>query len=120
MAGLVCGAPACGQPAVVQWSRRPTPDELDAIVGVEQDKRNEAVLLADPALPVPDFGPLPSSTMTTITLYACAGHAVSLDAASLVHTSACAAPPVCTCTPEQVVTTDPVLTTPVVLPADWS
>lgn len=96
---------ACGNEAVVHWRRRPTNDELAELVTAEQDRREQALLLADPQLPAPQFGPLPDTDDTTRTVYACAPHAISLDAASLIHAAGCTAPnpkhlPGCDCTPE--------------------
>ena len=94
-----CGA--CGGDAVVNWTRRPTDDEVAEIVATEEERRRQLLLLADPQLPAPDFGPLPTGDGMTRTVYACATHAISLDAAALVHAKDCAAPAAaCACTPE--------------------
>lgn len=99
----MCGA--CGGEAVVHWRRRPTDDELAHLVQAEQSRRDEALRLADPQLPRPTFPPLPTADDVTRTVYACGSHAISLDAASRVHASACTAPndadlPDCDCSPE--------------------
>lgn len=95
----------CGQEAVVHWLRRPTDDELAQLVAVEEARRAEVRQLADPQLPEPVFPALPSSQDTTRVVYACAAHAITLDAASRIHTGSCTAPneadlPGCDCTPE--------------------
>ena len=107
------GAPvcaACGIEAVVHWRRRPTDDELAELAATEQARRDELLLLADPQQPAPQFGPLPTADDTTRTVYACASHAIGLDAASLIHQATCSAPneqhlPGCDCTPEALPTT---------------
>lgn len=96
---------ACDGTAVVQWLRRPTDDETDDAVRVEQERRDRIVLLADPQLPAPTFPPLPTGDDLVHTVYACASHAITLDAAALIHASTCTAPngadlPGCDCTPE--------------------
>jgi hypothetical protein len=89
----------------VNWLRRPTDAELAEVVKAEQDRRDQIRLLADPQLPEPEFGPLPTAEGTTRTVYACGPHAITMDAAALVHASSCTAPneadlPDCDCTPE--------------------
>jgi len=101
--GPVCGT--CGDTAVVNWRRRLTGDELAAHVRVEQERREQALLLADPQLPYPVFPPLPDGADDTRTVYACADHAITLDGAALIHASDCTAPNDagmhgCDCTPE--------------------
>lgn len=91
---------ACSSPALVQWSRRPTAAEFQAVLTTEQKRREMSALLADPSLPTPDFGPLPDAKSMSVNVFACAAHAVSKDLASQVHGSTCTAPPACTCTPE--------------------
>lgn len=102
-AGPACAA--CGTPAVVQWQRRPTDDELDAIHRLENDRRAHARKLADPQQPEPVYPPLPTGTDTSVAVYACAQHALTLTAAASIHASSCTAPnkadlPGCDCTPE--------------------
>lgn len=123
--GPVCSA--CTDPAVVHWLRRPTDDELDDAQRVERERRERSLLLADPQLPEPDFGPLPAADTVTVPVYACPAHAISLDAAARIHQSGCTAPneadlPGCDCTPEQLPEPEPVHafappTSP--LPAHW-
>lgn len=95
----------CPEPAVVNWQRRPTDDELAEVIAVEQSRREQQILLADPQLPAPEFGPLPTADGMTRTVYACGPHAITMDAAALIHASTCTAPnedhlPGCDCTPE--------------------
>jgi hypothetical protein len=98
-AGPSCAA--CTTPAAVSWRRRPTEAELADVIAVEQARRDQELLLADPQLPAPEFGALPAGDDMTRTVYACATHAIPLGAAALVHASGCAAPhTACDCTPE--------------------
>jgi hypothetical protein len=88
----------------VNWRRQPTEAEVADVIAVEVDRRTQLLLLADPELPRPDFGPLPTGDGMTRTVYACAVHAISLEGAARVHASACTAPneahlPGCDCTP---------------------
>ena len=117
----------CGGPAVVQWLRRPTQDELDDAHRVERARRDQALLLADPQQPAPEFGPLPAPGDMTVPVYACTGHAIALEAATRIHASACTAPndadlPGCDCTPEPLPEPEPAhaFAPPVSrLPAHW-
>lgn len=102
-AGPTCAA--CGDTAIVNWRRRLTDQELAEHVAVEESRREQALLLADPQLPPPTFPPLPTGDDTTRTIYSCGPHAITLDAAALVHAASCTAPneadlPDCDCTPE--------------------
>ncbi|MCI3277644.1 hypothetical protein [Streptomyces cylindrosporus] len=133
--GPVCAA--CGEPAVVHWQRRPTDDELAELVAAEQSRRDERLLLADPQLPAPQFGPLPTAGDTTRIVHACAEHAIGLEAAALIHQATCTAPaagprdklrvdadevPVCDCTPEhraEPAELLPQVQAPSRLPAHW-
>ncbi|MBP5926698.1 hypothetical protein F3K32_42590 [Streptomyces sp. LBUM 1483] len=91
----------CGGAAVVNWLRRPTEAEIAEAIAVEEARRERVRLLADPQLPPPEFGPLPTGEGMTRTVYACAEHAIPLAAAALVHASSCTpANGVCACTPE--------------------
>lgn len=117
---------ACGQEAVVSWQRRPTDDELASIVAAEVARREQALRDADPQMPEPVFGPLPTGEDTLQIVPACATHAISLDGASRVHASACTAPndadlPGCDCTPEPLPEPEPVAEEPEVtrLPSHW-
>lgn len=101
--GPVCTA--CGDTAVVHWQRRLTPAEIAVEQAKEQSRRDEAVLLADPALPPPEFGPLPDCTDWTHIVHGCLAHYITRDAAARIHQAACTAPnpahtPGCDCTPE--------------------
>ncbi|MBB4893549.1 hypothetical protein FHS39_002580 [Streptomyces olivoverticillatus] len=121
-AGLVCGL--CGVRAVVHWQRRLTSAEFAAHLALEEQRRDERLRLADPEQPVPGFGPLPRTAECTTPVYACAVHAIGLDAAALIHQSTCTAPnpvhlPGCDCTPEPAPPVDPE-STRVVLPDHWT
>ncbi|WP_019059950.1 hypothetical protein [Streptomyces prunicolor] len=99
------GCSACGAPAKVHWQRRPTCDELDEILRAETNRRVQALKLADVQKPAPVFPPLPNAVDTTRIVHACGAHAISLEAAALIHASCCTAPneadlPGCDCTPE--------------------
>lgn len=96
-AGPPCGT--CGTPAAVHWQRRLTTDEIAAQQKIEQDRRNDTLVLADPQLPAPVFPPMPDFLDATTTIYGCAQHAITLDQAVHTHTAGCTAPP-CNCTPE--------------------
>jgi hypothetical protein len=113
--GPVCGA--CGETAVVNWQRRATDDELAEHVAAEQSRRDQVLLLADPQLPPPVFPPLPTGDDMTRTLYACADHAIDMDAAARIHASACTAPNEvgqhgCDCSPEPHPQPDPAAAEP--------
>lgn len=121
-AGPACGA--CGETALVNWRRRLTADELAEHVRLEQERRDQALLLADPQLPPPVFPPLPTGEDDTRTVYACGEHAITMDGAALIHEAACTAPNDtgmhgCDCTPEPapklVAESEPVSS----LPAHW-
>ena len=109
------GRPACalcGADALANWRRRPTDDELALFQQAEESRRETRRLLADPQLPAPDFGPLPTAEETTMAVYACGPHAITLDSAALVHASSCTAPneadlPHCDCTPETAPPAEP-------------
>jgi hypothetical protein len=109
---------ACGAPAAVHWQRRLTEAEITQQQAIEQDRRREVALLADPAKPAPIFPPMPDFLDATTVAYGCTQHGISLDAASLIHQSACAAPPTCTCTPEAQPEPEPE-PEPVQLPPGW-
>jgi hypothetical protein len=101
-----CSAATCGEAPVAQWLRRLTDDELTVELAIEQGRRDNAYLLRDVQMPPPVFGPMPTSGDYARTVYACSGHAISLDAAALVHQAHCPGPdhgqlPDCGCTPEQ-------------------
>jgi hypothetical protein len=102
---LACASTGCTNPVAVQWQRRLTPDELTALVAVEEQRRDVVRLLADPDMPPPVFGPLPTAADSTRAVYACGQHSLTLDLAAHVHASTCTAPnntllPHCDCTPE--------------------
>ncbi|MFI1165643.1 hypothetical protein ACH4UM_19010 [Streptomyces sp. NPDC020801] len=116
---------ACGIAAVVHWLRRPTDSEVTEAAAVEKERRAQVLLLTDPQLPRPEFGPLPTAADMTRTVYACASHAITLEAAALLHQSRCTAPneadlPACDCTPEAPPQTPPTEPPPArALPAHW-
>jgi len=80
-AALGCSLPGCPAAPLVQWQRRPTEAELAALVEVEQSKRDAVLAAADAEEPGPVFGPLPTAADTTIAVYACGPHAISMDLA---------------------------------------
>lgn len=103
----LCGVPVGSDAGRfgASWQRRLTDDELDAHVALEQGKRDQRILLADPQQPPPDFGPLPQASECTAPVYACGTHVIAQEAAALVHAKECTAPnpdhlPGCDCTPE--------------------
>lgn len=120
--GPTCAA--CGDEAVVHWRRRLTDDELAVHVRLEQERRDQALLLADPQLPAPVFPPLPTGEDDTRTIYTCGPHAITMDAAALIHQSSCTAPndadlPGCDCTPEAHAADPTEDEAPSRLPAHW-
>lgn len=122
---LACAAPNCPNPVAVQWRRRLTQTELDAVVTAEKQRRQQALALADPQQPVPDFGAPPAAANHTRAVYACGGHAIDLDLAAHVHDATCAAPepaalPSCRCTPEPIQLTPHPSAATVTLPTHWT
>jgi hypothetical protein len=118
-----CSAATCSDPAVVHWQRRLTPDEITQEQAREQDRRDRLIALADPQLPPPDFGPMPDCLTYTHTVYGCMRHAITRDAAALIHQAECTAPkpgdlPGCDCTPEPAPQPDPDPPAPQ-LPPGW-
>ncbi|MEU5424018.1 hypothetical protein AB0H73_00180 [Streptomyces olivoreticuli] len=115
----------CGQAAAVQWQRRLTPGEFEAVLAAEQARRDQAALLADPALHPPAFGPVPDPAHYTAPVYACPAHAITLDAAARIHQATCTAPaaadlPGCGCTPEPAPSPDPEVAATAALPGHWT
>lgn len=107
----------------MQWRRRPTDSELAAVVAAEQAFRDRVLAAADPQQP-PVFGALPAAADTTIPVYACGLHAISMDLAALIHAGDCTAPdstvlPGCNCTPELAPAPEPMHTDPQALPDHW-
>jgi hypothetical protein len=96
----------------VNWQRRLTPDEITGQQAIEQARRDQVLLLADPQQPAPVFPPLPDCADYTRIVHGCADHAIARDAAALTHRAACTAPavanlPDCDCTPEAAPESDP-------------
>ncbi|MET7944349.1 hypothetical protein [Streptomyces sp. NPDC005302] len=89
-AGPPCGL--CGDSALVHWMRRPTDEEYAHYKALEQDRYNQTLLLADPQLPKPVQTPLIPAAEMTVAVYACGPHAITLEDAALIHSSACTAP----------------------------
>lgn len=114
--GPVCAG--CGEPAVVHWQRRLTEAEIAAEQAIEQARRDARLLLADPQLPPPDFGPMPDYLDATTIVPACVKHAIALDAAAHIHQATCTAPPACDCTPEPLPEPEPEPPAPE-LPPGW-
>jgi hypothetical protein len=114
--GPACAA--CGAPAVVHWQRRLNDDEIVTQQAIEQERRNDAALLADPDQPSPLVPPMPDFLDDTTIVHACADHSITIDQAALVHAKDCTAPPACTCTPEPPPKPDPDRA-PVELPPGW-
>ncbi len=119
-----CSCAGCPASPLVQWQRRPTFRELSAVVAAEQSRRDEILATTDPDQPAPVFGPLPGEQDTTIAVFGCGPHAISMDLAALVHASDCTAPdpgllPGCNCTPETAPEPEPLHGEPLALPDHW-
>ncbi|MEV6833468.1 hypothetical protein AB0N17_02885 [Streptomyces sp. NPDC051133] len=119
-----CSSAGCLAAPLVQWQRRPTDGELEAVVAAEQARRDQVLAVAAPHQSTPVFGPLPTAADTTIAVYACGSHAISMNLAALVHASSCTAPdpellPRCNCTPEPPPAPAPVHTDALPLPDHW-
>lgn len=115
----------CDTEALVHWLRRLTDAELAAHIALAQENRDQRLLLADPQLPPPTFGPLPTAADCTRPVYSCGPHAVTMDAAALVHQGTCTAPaeadlPGCNCTPESPPQPQPAEDEPSRLPEHWT
>ncbi len=102
---------ACAAPAIAQWQRRATVEELSAERARVQEWRDECLQQGD----VPadhDFGPLPAAADVTIPVYGCVEHAIHMDLAAHIHAADCAAPspnhlPGCGCQPEPLLKPEP-------------
>jgi hypothetical protein len=119
-----CSYAGCPAAPLVQWQRRPTADELAAVVAVEQSRRDAVLTTVDPQQPEPEFAPLPTAAETTIAVFACGPHAISMDLAALVHAADCTAPdpallPGCNCTPEPAPPPEPMHVDALPLPDHW-
>ncbi|MFE4867717.1 hypothetical protein [Streptomyces sp. NPDC056682] len=114
---------ACGATPLVHWQRRLTDAELADYIGLEQARRDEQILLADPQQATPVFGPLPTAADVTRAVHACGQHAIGMNAAALIHAKTCTAPnpatlPACNCTPEPAPPPEPAPTASP-LPVSW-
>jgi hypothetical protein len=123
-ASLGCSYAGCTVAPLVQWQRRPTVDELAAVVTVEQSRRDALLAAADPQQLLPEFGPLSTAADTCIAVFACGPHAISMDLAALIHAADCTAPdpavlPGCNCTPEPAPAPEPMLSEAQALPDHW-
>jgi hypothetical protein len=108
----LCRLPGCPATPVTQWRRRLTENELATAVAAEQGRRDELTALADPQLPPPDFGPMPTASDYVRAVFACGKHAIDLDLAARIHQASCATAepgqlPDCGCTPEPPPTPSP-------------
>jgi hypothetical protein len=117
-------ASACPDTAVVQWLRRPTPDELAQLVAAETDRRERWTADADPAA-LPQFGPLPAVDNTVQAVYACPAHAIPMEAAARVHDAHCPASypaggTYCPCEPPPAAEPEPPAPEPTVLDSGWT
>lgn len=118
----------CGKAAVVHWLRRPTEAELASLIALVQDRRARDLEPADPQLPPTGAVLLPKPEECTTAVFACADHAITLDAATRIHQAICTAPsardlPGCDCTPEPTPLLAPGATAvdiAAVLPPGWS
>ncbi|MFJ5217180.1 hypothetical protein ACIP98_20960 [Streptomyces sp. NPDC088354] len=115
----------CGAPAIVHWNRRLTDEEYADYERDELSRRAERRLLADPAEPALQFRPLWDRGDILRPVHSCGPHAITLEAAALVHASSCTAPneadlPNCDCVPEKPpAEVAPGLPAETVLPDHW-
>lgn len=98
--GRICAGPGCADDPRVQWSRRPTSAELDAILA-RATALNQAAEQDQP----PELAPPPTKGTSVIAVQACGRHAIGMDLAAHIHAADCTAPdpahlPACGCTPE--------------------
>lgn len=117
-----CHGSGCQERPLVQWRRRLTAAELAVELAAERARRDNRYLLRDVRKAPPDFGPMPTGGDFVRSVQACGGHAISIDAAALVHTADCAGPdsatlPECGCTPERAPEPTPAVVQS--LPAHW-
>lgn len=119
-----CWATGCTADVIVQWRRRLTDDEFGALLSAEQGRREMTRLLADPQMPAPVFGPLPTADDTVTAVFACASHAIHIDEAARIHAAACQTPDpaalsACGCPPEPDPASAPAGPAAVTLPTGW-
>ncbi|WP_055590129.1 hypothetical protein [Peterkaempfera griseoplana] len=107
----------------MQWSRRPTQEELDRLVALEEDQRAAFVAAIGPAR-AQALPPAPNGSDTTVPVYACVQHAITRDLAALIHQATCAPDPqtlpACTCVPEPGPAPEPLHEEPLPLPDHWT
>lgn len=114
-----CTHSECTATPVIQWSRRPTSEELADFTAAEQHRQNEL------GLP-PEQHRLPTADDTVIAVFSCADHAIHMDLAAQVHAADCSAPhddhlPACDCQPEPAPEPEPPhADTMVTLPTGWT
>lgn len=87
------------------WSRRLTDAEIASVIETEEKRRAWEIMLADPQLGPPVFGPMPTGEDMTAPVYGCLDHAIAIEAAARIHEATCTAPnpaqlPGCDCTTE--------------------
>lgn len=121
--GPTCHGTACRERPLVQWRRRLTAAELDVELAIEQGRRDARYALRDVRKPPPIEGPMPTGDNYVHAVYACGPHAITIDAAALVHEATCLGPnsptlPACGCTPEPTPAPQPVAAQK--LPAHWA
>ena len=119
----VCHGTGCTEQPLVQWRRRLTPAELEQELALERQRRSSRFELRDVQKPPPAEGPMPTTSDFVRAVQACGDHAITIDAAALVHASNCAGPdsatlPECGCTPEPAPEPTPIIAQP--LPAHWT
>ena len=119
-----CSYTGCTNPPLVQWQRRPTAAELKPIVDAEQARRHQILTDADSQRPAPVFRSMPGQRDTTIAIFGCNTHAISMDLAARVHAPNCTAPdpavlPGCNCTPEPLPPPEPMHAAALALPDHW-
>lgn len=116
----------CTALPAAQWSRRLTDVEFATVTTAELARRDAILLLADPSLPPPQFGPMPTPEDCVHAVWACSAHAITVNAAAHVHAKDCVAPdlttlPTCNCTPEPIPIVQPgIIPATVTLETGWT